>query len=64
MCSRENTVLRGELFEQSGSNPPTVSVRKNVYVIPNAIVTERFRPAPVKVTEKSESSQNFPGGKI
>ncbi|KAG7097712.1 hypothetical protein E1B28_005036 [Marasmius oreades] len=42
--SRENTVLRGELFEQSDDNPPRLIVRKNVYVIPNALVAERFQP--------------------
>ncbi|KAK1226917.1 Phosphatidylinositol N-acetylglucosaminyltransferase GPI3 subunit [Marasmius sp. AFHP31] len=43
---RENTVLRGELFEQpeDGSSRPTV--RENVYVIPNALVPERFQPGP------------------
>ncbi|KAK0449676.1 glycosyltransferase family 4 protein [Desarmillaria tabescens] len=39
---RENTVLRGELFDESGR------VRENVYVIPNALVPGNFQPGPPK----------------
>ncbi|KAJ7201570.1 glycosyltransferase family 4 protein [Mycena pura] len=39
---RENTVLRGELFENYDE------VRKSVYVIPNTLVPEQFQPAPPK----------------
>ncbi|KAF7969753.1 hypothetical protein HWV62_26038 [Athelia sp. TMB] len=41
--ARENTVLRGQLFDPSPDG--TMVVRKNVYVIPNALVSDRFRPA-------------------
>ncbi|KAJ7718692.1 glycosyltransferase family 4 protein [Mycena maculata] len=40
---RENTVLRGELFEKYDGK---TSVRNSVYVIPNALVPERFQPCP------------------
>uniref|UniRef100_A0A0W0FI47 phosphatidylinositol N-acetylglucosaminyltransferase n=1 Tax=Moniliophthora roreri TaxID=221103 RepID=A0A0W0FI47_MONRR len=43
---RENTVLRGELFEKSEDVPPKLTVWDNVYVIPNALVAERFQPGP------------------
>ncbi|KAF5369536.1 hypothetical protein D9758_002630 [Tetrapyrgos nigripes] len=46
---RENTVLRGELYtlstDQHGKIRPVVNF--NVYVIPNAIVAEQFRPGPL-----------------
>jgi phosphatidylinositol glycan class A protein len=45
---RENTVLRGQLLETSEKDPASLSVRQNVYVIPNAIVAEQFKPAPVQ----------------
>ncbi|KAJ7253745.1 glycosyltransferase family 4 protein [Mycena haematopus] len=49
---RENTVLRGELFEKSDTDPDKLSVRDNVYVIPNALIPERFTPSPLpKSTE-------------
>ncbi|KAF7348567.1 Phosphatidylinositol N-acetylglucosaminyltransferase subunit A [Mycena venus] len=48
---RENTVLRGELFEKSNTDPHKISVRKSVYVIPNALIPERFQPSPPKSTE-------------
>ncbi|KAF9064279.1 glycosyltransferase family 4 protein [Rhodocollybia butyracea] len=48
---RENTVLRGELFEQSDDDPHKLVVSSNVYVIPNALVAERFRPGPPKSTD-------------
>ncbi|KAF5318859.1 hypothetical protein D9619_010896 [Psilocybe cf. subviscida] len=35
---RENTVLRGQLFERNNE------LRKSVYVIPNALVAEQFKP--------------------
>ncbi|KAJ3783892.1 glycosyltransferase family 4 protein [Lentinula aff. detonsa] len=41
---RENTVLRGELFEHSEDDPPRLVVSSNVYVIPNALVSKRFQP--------------------
>ncbi|KAJ7255372.1 glycosyltransferase family 4 protein [Mycena rebaudengoi] len=43
---RENTVLRGELFERYEEDPDVLSVRRSVYVIPNALVPDRFRPSP------------------
>jgi hypothetical protein len=54
-CRRENTVLRGQLLEKSEKDPSVLSVRQNVYVIPNAIVAEQFKPAPVQNT--SDTSQ-------
>ncbi|KAJ3866361.1 transferase [Lentinula novae-zelandiae] len=48
---RENTVLRGELFKQSDDHPSRLVVSSNVYVIPNAIVAERFQPGPLKPTD-------------
>ncbi|KAJ7054484.1 glycosyltransferase family 4 protein [Mycena amicta] len=41
---RENTVLRGELYEKDASNPEKIRPRDNVYVIPNALVPEQFLP--------------------
>lgn len=43
---RENTVLRGELFEQTDQNPSALYVCPNVYVIPNALVPDQFKPSP------------------
>ncbi|KAJ7154666.1 transferase [Mycena filopes] len=43
---RENTALRGELFEKSDTDPDGVAVRNSVYVIPNALVPEQFQPCP------------------
>lgn len=48
---RENTVLRGQLYERSDKDPTTLAVRKNVYVIPNALVAEQFKPHPPRVSE-------------
>ncbi|KAE9391748.1 transferase [Gymnopus androsaceus JB14] len=48
---RENTVLRGELFEQSDDNPPRLFVSSNVYVIPNSLVAKHFQPGPPKPTD-------------
>jgi glycosyltransferase involved in cell wall biosynthesis len=45
-CRRENTVLRGQLFERTDQDPDTLSVSRNVYVIPNALVAEQFKPSP------------------
>ena len=42
--SRENTVLRGQLFERSEEDPNILQVRQNLYVIPNALVAEQFKP--------------------
>ncbi|KAJ3755963.1 glycosyltransferase family 4 protein [Lentinula raphanica] len=47
---RENTVLRGELFEQTDDDPPRLVVSSNVYVIPHAIVSERFQPGTLQET--------------
>jgi hypothetical protein len=44
--SRENTVLRGQLFERSDEDPNVLRVRKSVYVIPSALVAEQFTPCP------------------
>ncbi|KAF8156841.1 glycosyltransferase family 4 protein [Crassisporium funariophilum] len=41
---RENTVLRGQLFERSEEDPNQLEVRRNLYVIPNALVAEQFKP--------------------
>ncbi|KAK7439825.1 Phosphatidylinositol N-acetylglucosaminyltransferase GPI3 subunit [Stygiomarasmius scandens] len=44
---RENTVLRGELFELvHEDSTPKLIVNPNVYVIPNALVADRFQPGP------------------
>ncbi|KAL4073683.1 glycosyltransferase family 4 protein [Scleroderma citrinum] len=43
---RENTVLRGQLFEPSDDDPSVSVVRPSVYTIPNALVAEQFTPSP------------------
>ncbi|KAJ7595129.1 glycosyltransferase family 4 protein [Mycena floridula] len=49
---RENTVLRGELFQRSSTDDRSIeSVNDNVYVIPNALVAERFTPGPPRPTD-------------
>ncbi|KAG6867767.1 Phosphatidylinositol N-acetylglucosaminyltransferase gpi3 subunit [Termitomyces sp. T159_Od127] len=48
---RENTVLRGELFEPDLQDASKHVVRKNVYVIPNALIADNFKPFPLKHTE-------------
>ncbi|KAJ6572097.1 glycosyltransferase family 4 protein [Mycena capillaripes] len=48
---RENTVLRGELWEKSDTDPDAIAVRKSVYVIPNTLVPERFKPSPPEPSE-------------
>ncbi|KAJ7098258.1 glycosyltransferase family 4 protein [Mycena epipterygia] len=56
---RENTVLRGELFEKYDEDSDVISVgkgvrksvRKSVYVIPNALVPEQFQPCPPKSSD-------------
>ncbi|KAF9450234.1 glycosyltransferase family 4 protein [Macrolepiota fuliginosa MF-IS2] len=48
---RENTVLRGQLFEKDRDDPTKLSVRRNIYVIPNAIVAEQFKPRPSEPSE-------------
>lgn len=50
---RENTVLRGQLFEKEKEDPTRLAVRRNVYVIPNAIIAEQFKPRPSKPSETS-----------
>jgi phosphatidylinositol glycan class A protein len=52
--SRENTVLRGELFERNEGDPSGLSVRRNVYVIPNALVADQFKPCPLKSSNTSK----------
>ncbi|KAG1819341.1 glycosyltransferase family 4 protein [Suillus variegatus] len=49
---RENTVLRGQLFEMSEDSSALV-VRPNVYVIPNALVAEQFTPATKPVSSET-----------
>ncbi|KIJ63058.1 glycosyltransferase family 4 protein [Hydnomerulius pinastri MD-312] len=44
--SRENTVLRGQLFEPSEDDPSVSIVRQSVYTIPNALIAEQFTPSP------------------
>ncbi|KAF8237378.1 transferase [Tricholoma matsutake] len=48
---RENTVLRGELFERNDSDPSGLSIRQNVYVIPNALVADQFKPCSPKSSD-------------
>ncbi|KAF8551194.1 glycosyltransferase family 4 protein, partial [Imleria badia] len=43
---RENTVLRGQLFEPSEEDSSVSVVRSSVYTIPNALVAEQFTPSP------------------
>jgi len=52
-CRRENTVLRGHLFEPSAANPDVPEVRKSVYVIPNSLVAEQFKPIPKPPSDTS-----------
>jgi len=47
---RENTVLRGQLYERDGSDPSKLMVRKNVFVIPNALVADQFKPHPPRLS--------------
>ncbi len=49
ICRRENTVLRGELFDNSGR------VQDNVYVIPNALVPENFQPGAPKSSDTGKT---------
>ncbi|KAG6815803.1 hypothetical protein H0H87_011201 [Tephrocybe sp. NHM501043] len=48
---RENTVLRGELFEKDSRDSNKLVVRENVYVIPNALVADEFKPGPPGPTD-------------
>ncbi|THU96244.1 glycosyltransferase family 4 protein [Dendrothele bispora CBS 962.96] len=49
---RENTVLRGELFKLTHEeDSPKLEVNPNVYVIPNALVADRFLPGPPTSTD-------------
>jgi hypothetical protein len=59
--SRENTVLRGQLFEGSEEDPNILQVRQNLYVIPNALVAEQFKPCgqPSTDTSKRGSIKEF-----
>jgi len=50
---RENTVLRGQLYERSEKDPKVPEVRKSVYVIPNALVAEQFKPRVQPPTDTS-----------
>ena len=54
ICSRENTVLRGQLFERS-KDPNILQVRQNLYVIPNALVAEQFKPCVLPSTDTSKA---------
>ena len=51
---RENTVLRGQLYERDDSDPSKLTVRKNVSVIPNALVADQFKPHPPKLSGTSK----------
>ena len=57
---RENTVLRGRLLEESDKNPSTLAVRQNVYVIPNAIIADHFKPSAVPTTTPQTSNELDP----
>ncbi|KAI5834302.1 glycosyltransferase family 4 protein [Schizophyllum commune Tattone D] len=48
---RENTVLRGQLFEPREDDPTALTVRNDVYVIPNALVADHFVPNPPTSTD-------------
>ncbi|KAI5888774.1 glycosyltransferase family 4 protein [Schizophyllum commune H4-8] len=48
---RENTVLRGQLFEPREDDPTALTVRNDVYVIPNALVADHFVPDPPTSTD-------------
>ncbi|KAH9477452.1 Phosphatidylinositol N-acetylglucosaminyltransferase gpi3 subunit [Psilocybe cubensis] len=48
---RENTVLRGQLFERNPEDPEVLQLRKSVYVIPNSIVAQQFQPSIQKRNE-------------
>ncbi|KAF9494813.1 glycosyltransferase family 4 protein [Pleurotus eryngii] len=52
--SRENTVLRGELYETDDTNKHSkrIIVNPNVYVIPNALVADKFKPD--KIARRSD----------
>lgn len=50
---RENTVLRGQLFERNEEDPSVLEVRKSVYVIPSALIAEQFTPCPPPPSDKS-----------
>lgn len=57
--SRENTVLRGELYETDDTNPHSkrIVVNPNVYVIPNSLVADKFRPCHIpRRSDESASS--------
>lgn len=56
---RENTVLRGQLFEKDRDDPSKLSVRRNIYVIPNALVAEQFKPRPSEPSEISVFFSKF-----
>lgn len=43
-------MLRGQLFDPSPDSDGPMAVRDNVYVIPNALVPDRFRPAEVPLS--------------
>ncbi|KAF9057182.1 glycosyltransferase family 4 protein [Panaeolus papilionaceus] len=49
---RENTVLRGQLFERNAEEPNMLELRKSVYVIPNSLIPEQFKPSPKPPSEK------------
>lgn len=59
MCSRENTVLRAQLFEPSDEDPNVSVVRPSVYTIPNALVAEQFTPSPGRLQPPDTSESSF-----
>ena len=58
--SRENTVLRGRLLEELDNDPSTLAVRQNVYVIPNAIIADHFKPSAVPTATPQTSNEFDP----
>jgi phosphatidylinositol N-acetylglucosaminyltransferase subunit A len=56
---RENTVLRGQLFETSKEDPSILSVRRNIHVIPNAIVADQFKPAPAQQLSDTSATRSI-----
>jgi len=59
MVSRENTVLRGQLFEPSDGDPSVSVVRPSVYTIPNALVAEQFTPSSQPQPSETSESQSY-----
>lgn len=55
---RENTVLRGHLFDRTDNDTPALTVNRNVYVIPNALVPEQFRPCVISSSSNTSEDPN------